>query len=460
MRRGFAGAVALACLGCATDPRPGPRIAGATAVALPSNVLGALVAVRVSGADSVGVVFHVRGAVAGADSVAPCVAVAADSANVPVLGLLPGTAYVLRPLAYGGGARATGDSVAFTTDTLPGDLPKFAAGGSDPAPGFVVFASGKYGLAIDNTGRVVWYHRFPLGVGLDFQALANGRYVARPAPATLSGTGPLVEVDALGDSTGTLACAGGLPVRFHDALVGPDGSTWIMCDEVRTMDLTPYGGVAAAQVMGTDIQRIAPDGTVLFRWSPFDHFLITDLDSAARTGAAVNWTHGNALAFDDDGNLLVSFRSLSEITKIDVTSGDVLWRLGGLRNQFAFSGPAGAGFAGQHGLRLDGARGILILDNVGDPHESRAEHYDIDPVAHTATLTEAYGAVPPVVGMIGGSVQRLAGGHVLVSYGNGDRVEEYGPDGALVWELTGDPGYVFRAQRIASLYRPGVGTPR
>jgi hypothetical protein len=47
-----------------------------------------------------------------------------------------------------------------------------------------------------------------------------------------------------------------------------------------------------------------------------------------------------------------------------------------------------------------------------------------------------------------------------VSFGNGDGVEEYDAQGHLVWRVLGDTGYIFRAERIRSLYRPGVGDPR
>ena len=50
--------------------------------------------------------------------------------------------------------------------------------------------------------------------------------------------------------------------------------------------------------------------------------------------------------------------------------------------------------------------------------------------------------------------------HTLVSYGNGGRVEEYNATGRVVWRIEGKPGYIFRAQRIRSLYYPGVGTAR
>ena len=117
------------------------------------------------------------------------------------------------------------------------------------------------------------------------------------------------------------------------------GHYWLMCDDTRVMDLTSVGGVAAAQVTGTVIQHVSATGTLLFEWNAFDHFDITDLEQQSRTGPMVNWTHGNALDLDAAGNLLVSFRSLSEITKIDVATGEVIWRLGGLRNQFIYEDP-------------------------------------------------------------------------------------------------------------------------
>ena len=40
------------------------------------------------------------------------------------------------------------------------------------------------------------------------------------------------------------------------------------------------------------------------------------------------WTHGNSVAELVDGNLLVSFRNISTVVKIDRSSGRVLWKLG------------------------------------------------------------------------------------------------------------------------------------
>ncbi len=97
---------------------------------------------------------------------------------------------------------------------------------------------------IDDTGRVVWYVRFPEGPSLNFQAQSNGRYIARPFTPDTSHLKPLLKFDPLGTVTRRLGCARYLRPRFHDLLVQPDGSYWLMCDETRVMDLSGVGGVA------------------------------------------------------------------------------------------------------------------------------------------------------------------------------------------------------------------------
>jgi len=464
MRTVFLVSAATLLAACHGDPTPvtepplAPVIAGAAVSANPDNALSALVSVRVRHADSVRVGFRLDDTVSAGDSLTPAAPVRDDSAAVALLGLLPSRRYVLRVLAYGDGGSVPGDPLSFTTDTLPSDLPRYTAIGPGPSSGFVIFSAGKYGLAIDNAGRVVWYHRFPNGPGLNFQAQPSGHYFARPPTPDPSDLEPWIELDPLGQVIRTFGCVGVRQPRFHDLIVEPDGSYWLMCDETRTMDLSALGGVANAQVMGTVVQHVSMSGTLIFQWSPFDHFAITDLDSASRTGPAVNWTHGNALDLDTDGNLLVSFRSLNEITKISTATGDVMWRLGGLRNQFVFLGPAAPVFAHQHGLRHAGSR-LLFLDNEGDPGQTRAERYSIDDQSRTARLVQLYGVSPTVHASLGGSVQDLAGGHTLVAFGNGNAVAEFDGSGVIVWRIASS-GYIFRAQRIQSLYNPGLGLTR
>lgn len=431
----------------ATEP---PVISSSRAASDIENVLGGTLSVRVLHADSVRVQYHLAN-MEDIDSATPAMRVTGDSVVVPVLGLLPGSRYTLRGVAFGAGGSSVGDSVDLVTGDLPIDLPQYGVSGAAP-PGYTVLAAGKYGVVIDGTGRVVWYRYFADGPGLNFMA-QRGRYVARPTTPDPLDLDLWLELDPLGHVTRTFGCAGNLEPRFHDLIREADDSYWIMCDETRTLDLSAEGGNGAAQVTGTVVQHLSAAGVLLFQWNPFEHFDITDLPAPDRAGPVVNWTHGNALALGNDGTLLVSFRSLSEITKISTVTGDVLWRLGGLANQFTLEG-SGPPFVGQHGVRIDDEGGLTLLDNQGTPGRSRAERYQLDEGTRAARMTAAYSSDPAVIGSLGGSVQALPGGRVLVSLGNAQRVEEFDASGAVVWKLEGGVGYVFRAQRIGSLYYP------
>jgi hypothetical protein len=212
--------------------------------------------------------------------------------------------------------------------------------------------------------------------------------------------------------------------------------------------------------MGTDVQWRSATGEVLFEWSPFDHLAIdvSILDLVDLAGPVINWTHGNAIDLDSDGNVLVSYRNLSAVMKLDVRTGAILWTMGGAGNDFAFDVRMPA-FIHQHGVRVAGAGQLLLLDNLGEP-ASRAERYEYGAGTHVAHLMDSHASLEGVTAQIGGSTQLLPGAHTLVSFGSGGAVEEYDANGQLVWRLKGTPGYIFRAQRVRSLYQPGVGDHR
>lgn len=457
-------AAAVACASPACDdaltpgPCAAPVVSSVAASAGAENVLSALVSGEVLGADSVRVRFGVPPAL---NSVTPALTGVGGPVEALVLGLLPGTAYEAHLEAFAAcGARTTSDAVPFVTGTLPADLPSYTVEGTTPSPGFVVLAAGRYGLVIDNTGRVVWYRAFPNGAGLNFQPQPNGHYAARPpAPA---GPATWVEIATDGSMTRTLECAKGLASRLHDALLAPDGSYWLLCDEERRLDLSAQGGPSQARVLGTALQHRSASGAILFEWSPFDHLEVdlAAIQPADYQAPVINWTHGNALDLDEDGNVILSYRNLSEVIKIDRRTGAILWRMGGVHGTVRLPGGAGPAFARQHGARATPAGGLLLLDNLGDPAGSRAQRYAVDDGSGIAYLTASYTTDRGVVAQVGGTTQALPGGRVLVSYGNGGAVEEYDAAGNVAWRLTGTPGYVFRAQRIRSLYHPGVGDPR
>ncbi|HEX6575016.1 MAG TPA: arylsulfotransferase family protein [Gemmatimonadaceae bacterium] len=429
-----------------------PRFIGASLRDNQYNGLSFFADVKVSEADSVKVQYGVTSL----DSITPAFAVTSDSSTAFVLGLLPSTRYSGAIIAYNHCGSATSNALAINTKPLPPDLPSYSASGSEPGSGYVVFAAGNYGLVINNSGRVVWYRHFPSGPGLNFQAQPNGRFAARP-----NGEPGFIEVSPTGEMTRALTCARGLSPRMHDLIALSDGSYWLLCDESRIVDLSSQGA-GSVRVTAQTVQHVDPNGALLFEWSPFSSINIDlgILRTEDFTASGINWTHGNAIDLDTEGNVLVSYRNLNELIKIDVHTGQILWRLGGEKSDFAFDDMSSPPFARQHGARTIGTTGVLLLDNLGEPSFSRAERYSLNLVTHRAQLVQQCGYNAGLVAQIGGSAQSLSDSHTLVSFGNGAGVEEYDSTGKVVWKLDGSPGYVFRAQRIHSLYFPGAGDPR
>ena len=449
----------LSLSGCGSDGPSGPgstppEFRNATVDANLFNRLSGTVTITALRYDSAYVRYW-SGSVA--PKTTPILGFAGDSVvQIPLLGLEPATVHSLEINLVAGPTTDVADTIAFTTGFLPSWIPSIGAQGTDTTPGFLLLALPNGAVVVDNAARVVWYRYFPNGVLNSIQAHANGHYTLMNL---IDPVRRFSVLDRFGAEVDELQCVG-WDTRFHDFLVLTGGDFWILCDEVRVMDLSSLGGVSSANVMGTVVQHISPTGQVLFEWKALDHFQITDLPAAERTGPNVNFTHGNGIGLDSDGNLLLSFRSLDEITKVDVGTGQVIWRLGGLANQFTLLNDPKGGFDGQHGVRRAGPGEIQLLDNRPSP-PSRLVRYRLDENAMTAELVLEFVDSPTTWSRVGGSTQFYPGGKGLVSFGTAGRVVEVSPQGAPVWELTGlDGTYVFRAQRISSLYSPGVDPTR
>ena len=101
-------------------------------------------------------------------------------------------------------------------------------------------------------------------------------------------------------------------------------------------------------------------GDPVFTWSTEDH---VDL-AAERVSGSNDYAHLNSIHVLDDGDLLVSFRGLSVGVPHrphgacrEFAVGDVVWRLGGRRSDFTFSGDPFGGPCAQHTATLTSAAG-------------------------------------------------------------------------------------------------------
>jgi hypothetical protein len=217
---------------------------------------------------------------------------------------------------------------------------------------------------------------------------------------------------------------------LHDVELSPDGTHALMLGvEVRTMDLSEYGGPEEKEVGGTVIQEVEiATGEVTFEWHSFDHIPI-DETQLPFDEERFDYVHGNSLDYTTDGDILMSGRFTSAVYKIDKDTGEIDWRLGGENSDFTFADAAGMP-SGQHDARWLGNGMVSVFDNgnAHDPQHSRGAVFALDEEAMEARLVADLQPEEPVFGQSMGSFQILGDGHSLVSYGGTGVVTEFAWD--------------------------------
>ena len=298
-------------------------------------------------------------------------------------------------------------------------LPNFNATLFDPSAvsGYFFFASNDHLIIMDNEGNVI-YCRTVQGA-FDFTVTEDNRMMFTQRNKTYLMNSDFKPVDSL-------ECKNGYYIDAHDRLVLPDGHFLLLCDEKIKVDFTKYPewknkwvrdtiGVAAGIIQELDAQH-----NVVFEWHAKDHFEISDADIFfdSNTGTA-QWTHCNAFALDEDGNILLSSRDFNEITKINRKDGSIMWRLGGKKNEFTFVN-CPVPFYGQHNIRkLPNGHFTLFDDGQHTvSHGARAIEFELDEVKKVFTLVWSYTFDDDMSCNGRGSVQRLADGNTVICYGN------------------------------------------
>jgi hypothetical protein len=214
----------------------------------------------------------------------------------------------------------------------------------------------------------------------------------------------------------------------HDMQILPNHHYLMFADEMRIMDLSSYhwfgvnhnaAGSATAQVIGVVIQEFDEDKNLVWEWKGHDHYDFSDADSIWFSNPnKVDWTHANAVEQDKDGNILLSLRHFDEITKINHSTGDIIWRLGGKRNQFFFSNDP-IRFTGQHDIRRVTDTSISFFDNGQYTHPAvcRGVEYALDESSKVATLVWQYIYDSSMYSLACGNHQFVENGNHLVDFG-------------------------------------------
>ncbi len=347
------------------------------------------------------------------------------------------------------------------TDSLPDYFPPLIVNVSNnPTPGYLFISpfssSGAfiYRMIIDNNGIPVYYSKVAKPQG-DFKVQPNGLLTYYDLASRT-----FRAMDSSYTVIDSFACGNGYPTDDHEFLLFPNGHSFLMSYDWQPvrMDTIVPGGDPNAIVIGLIVQELDADKNVIFQWRSWDHFEITDAtEDIDLTAHTIDYVHGNAIELDEDGNLLISSRHLDEITKINRQSGEIIWRLGGLKsrnNQFQFIGDPRT-FSHQHDIRRLSNGNITLFDNgnLHIPSYSRSLEYHLDEATKTATLVWAFQNEPPNYFFAMGSARKLSSNNTLIGWGWGLEntllLTEVRDDGSIAFELSMPDSFAnYRALRF------------
>ncbi|MBN2010951.1 aryl-sulfate sulfotransferase [candidate division KSB1 bacterium] len=344
--------------------------------------------------------------------------------------------------------------------SVPSDFPIFKPTiNTNPSDGmlFVSNYDRNYIMILHNDGSP-YYYRKSNSRCWDFTIQPDSviSYVAGRTPVTL---------DNHFEEINRYHCSSNYETDHHEFRLLPNGNALLIVEDIQIIDMSQLveGGRTEAKVVGNHIQEVDPDGNVLFEWRCWDHYNITDALHENMKSPVIHAVHMNAIDVDFDGNILVSSRHLDEITKINRTTGDIIWRFGGLNNQFTFLNDLD-GFTYQHDIRaVPGKPGnYTIMDNGNfhDPRYSRAVEYKLDTLTMTAEKVWEYRHEPDRYTKWMGNVQRLENGNTVIGWSLNSlpKMTEVTSDGNIVYEanfLSNNTSYrVHRFACTAKAVRP------
>ena len=133
-------------------------------------------------------------------------------------------------------------------------------------------------------------------------------------------------MDSLKNVLDSVYCLNGYIADNHDFIALKNGNYILFAydEQPYAMDTVVPGGDPNAIVEGLIIQEMDSNHNLLFEWSSWDHFNITDNVTLDLTNASIPFIHCNSIDIDVDDHLLISSRNLDEITKIHRTSGEIM----------------------------------------------------------------------------------------------------------------------------------------
>ena len=336
---------------------------------------------------------------------------------------------------------------AYYIRCLPSDFPYYSSvvSGHPKAPGFVVVL-GTYGAVFDSDGVPVWWEDGASAGGTGQPAYAE---FLSPTTFAISQPNEFQLVGLNGAVQGTVG-GGSVPLDTHDLGLLPNGNYLGIERTSRSgVDLSSWGLSSDSTIIDDDIVELTPAGQVVWQWSSADH-----IDVAT---ANVNWRsqfpdvfHMNSIQYDGNGGIIVSYRHLDAVYRVDMATGAITWKLAGTPTPESLtikSSPYPTNFSGQHDARLL-PNGELTVHDDGTlaDRPPRALLFKIDTTKMTAKIVQqVVDPRAPGSGCCGSAIKLPSGGWVA-EWGANDYTTEITDNGRASVTITYPGTFSYRAE--------------
>ncbi len=295
----------------------------------------------------------------------------------------------------------------------------------NPAPGYILTGpfNDHYLTIYDNAGKVAYYRNLS---GITDQVMAL-RLLENGYIAFFAETKWIICDENL-NIVKYVSCSPQYITNFHTLFLSPEGNYLLVANDFRKIDMSSIvqGGKKDATLENHIIQEFDRNGNLVFEWNCLEHINITDAaEGISLTESNVDPFHVNCVRYDTDGNIIANFRNLDAFYKINRSTGEIIWIMGGKAskvNQFTFINDNIDGFWGfsrQHDPKRLSNGNILLFDNgnARPTHFARAVEYSINETTKRATKVWEYIHKPYINSAFMGSAQRLPNGNTLIGWG-------------------------------------------
>ena len=327
-------------------------------------------------------------------------------------------------------------------------------------------------FAIDLSGKVVWFldsdqvfdDGFVYKLGFTY-FLKNGNILGYADGRENNVSGRAFEMDInnnlVWQGPGSLE---GIGVH-HDVIRLSNGNTMALTSQDMLLPIPEADWPIEVEDIvwrGDRIIEWDQDGNQVWSWSCFDHFSQDDWDYGQILMSFglgfYDWTHSNAIWYDEqDDAVYLSVRYLNRVTKIDYSTGNVIWNMG----ENTLSGDAEVGndlnFSMQHSIKVLENRNLMIYDNGNNNNTIQSRGLEIS-VADTDSIPLAeivwQYQLPDTLssGKMSDS-DRLPNGNSLLTSTSTSHILEVSYDSLKVWEILPYQNFsTYRGERTAGLF--------